>query len=58
MTGAGPFFTSVKVPNVKERLRNCFGLKDYKEMWQLNEMYSRELDPFVVKDITGTTDET
>lgn len=58
MTGAGPFFTSVKVPNDKERLRNRFELKDYKEMRQLNEMYSCELNPFVVKDITGTTDET
>lgn len=45
-------------PESQGKTEDCIRLKDSKEMWHLNEIYSFDLDPFAIKDITGTTDET
>ena len=39
-------FKNVKVMKVEEILRNCFGLKETKETWQLLARYDSERDEF------------
>lgn len=48
-------FKGVKVIKVKERLRYCSILKATKDTWQGIAKYDSGLDPFAIKDITGTT---
>lgn len=48
---------------MKDRMRNCSGLKEIKEIWHLNATSDSQVDfgpeknnfSFVIKDITGTT---
>ena len=48
----------------KERLRNCYGLKEARRTWQLNRNSNPGLDPglegfsFTVKEISGTISNT
>lgn len=42
----------------KERLRNCFRLKEPEETWKLNATCDPGLDLFAIKDIIGTFGET
>lgn len=53
-------FKIVKVMKVKEGPKNSFGLRETKEIWQVNMMQECELEPFVIntKDSIETTDKT
>lgn len=50
---------SLKVSKLSESRKYCSGMKETKkETWQLNVTCDSGLDPFDIKDITGTTDKT
>ena len=44
-----------KVLKTKQRLHNWSSMHKIKQTWHLNEMCDSELDPFLIKNIIGST---
>lgn len=50
-------FKDIKLLKVKEKIRNCFSMKEVKEIEHLNAICKYEVDTFFIKNISEVTGE-